>query len=108
MRFTCAGKEYEFRGEYRDPVKGDLFLTNTGNILAGGGGCFGVRAIIYPVPVVHTLAGIRFEETGEFRVPKIDEFFLGEGEIVRLTVIAVMPAAKILRPYHVLGDTSDA
>jgi len=31
IRFTYEGKEFEFRGQYREPLEGDTFMANTGD-----------------------------------------------------------------------------
>ena len=84
MKFTDEqGKWWEFRGEYRQVGANDYFLgkgpppaimfpsdTHKG---------YGVRAIIYPIPIVHEFGGFKFEEIGENRMPEIGEWYLCDG-----------------------------
>ena len=83
IKFEFEGKEYRFAGEYRQPKPGDTFLSKN----------------VYGVPLVSTCAlstlmqdgferaivegvrprievdGLVFEETGEVRRPKLNEWY---------------------------------
>jgi len=80
MIITIKDKNYDWRGEYREPKPGDIFLNNTGRIIHIGNhpimNPFGIRAILHPVPVTHLFGGILFEETGEKRSTIFGDWFL--------------------------------
>lgn len=79
IRFTYDGKEFEFRGEYREPLDGDRFLAGMDSSIvhqSGKWGGMGVRAIVYPVLVIHEFGGVKFVETGEDRFPLYGEWYI--------------------------------
>ena len=109
MRFTYEGKEYEFRGEYHTTEKGDWFLSNSGTVLLDSGTYkLGIRAIVHLLPRLHDFAGIRLEETGEVRCPKLNEFFIAAGVVFLCVRDHAQEARPILRPHSIVGVTSDA
>lgn len=67
MELTIDGKNYTWRGEYRTPKCGEVFLDGSGGIYKARLENNPIRAIIYPVLVTHVFGGIKFEETGEER-----------------------------------------
>lgn len=74
MIITIDGKDYDWRGEYRQGKVGEhvLLADVTGHGIREAVRYLSrdtnvVRAILHPITVTHTFGGIVFEETGEKR-----------------------------------------
>ncbi len=88
MLIEFEGKKYEFRGDYQTPVVGDYLLAKNNPNRPLGPGVVkmvaalvdsGVRAIVHPIPVLHIIGGVVFEETDEVRSPMTGEWSLHPG-----------------------------
>lgn len=70
MLIKIDGKDYDWRGEYREPQSFETFLNSSGGLLTRGEKVItwvDKRAILHPIPVTHTFGSVVFEETGEER-----------------------------------------
>jgi len=110
MKITYDGKEYEFRGQYKEPSNGENFLSgmHDGSVIhqSGQWDGQGVRAIVHPVPVIHEFGGVTFVETGEVRPANDGEWFLDGGCKVPIACKYTVGSKHIiLKPIHLV--TSD-
>ena len=81
MKFTDEeGKVWEWRGEYRYPLRGERFLPANSEdaVLCAeyDWGAGNIRAIVHPVPTIHEFGGVKFEETGEVRCARVGEWYV--------------------------------
>jgi len=108
IRFTYEGKEFEFKGKYRDPLDGDHFLSGTGKSIdssvvyqSGRWQGMGQRAIVHPVLVIHEFGGVKFVEIGETRPAQMGEWFLiNSGPTFRKPNYSTSGSFIILTPYE--------
>lgn len=60
-------------------------------------------AILSP-PKRHTIGGVVFEETGEVREPRLDDWYLMSGRPVFYSSTFSLSRRTILRPVEIVGD----
>jgi hypothetical protein len=106
IKIVYKDQEYEYRGEYGAPRKGDYYLEDDPEILLTKAiRDFGVeRAIVYPIPKTHKFGGVVFEEVGH-RATLIGEWVLMY-EAPRLMDYSSAFSQTILKPVGTY-DVSD-
>ena len=78
-----TGQLWEFRGEYRAPLKGDYYVPPGENVPIQATRNHEDNynfAIIHPIHPCHKFGGVVFGETGVFHYPD-DEWFVRDGQI---------------------------
>ena len=81
-KVTDGEKEYTFNGEYRTPIRDDLYLSSVGKIekaiCSHGTGKEDVRAIVHLLPVI--FGGIEWEVI-DHRQPKRGEWIVYDSTV---------------------------